>query len=244
MPTSGSPAFLAICGLALLPGLLWLWYFWARDEFEPEPLALVARLFLAGAGAFAVAWGLERFAETILEGGGQWGTLHPLGYAALRAFGVVAPIEECIKALVVLLFAYPHEEFDEPMDGVVYASSAALGFATVENVSYVLAFDGATLVVRAAFCCFLHAGCSGLVGYYLGRAKFAPAHCRVRTALRGLFLAWFLHGAYDFFVFSGWYAALFLIVVLLWGVKVFLDQGISDALRRSPFRPSPPPSAD
>lgn len=244
MPASGSPAFLAICGLALLPGLLWLWYFWARDEYEPEPLALVARLFVAGAGAFAFAWGLERLAQTALENWTLPQTLHPLGYAALRAFGVVAPTEEGLKALVVLLFAYPNEEFDEPMDGVVYASSAALGFATVENVSYVLAFDGATLVVRAAFCCFLHAGCSGLVGYYLGRAKFAPPHLRVRTALRGLVLAWFLHGTYDFFVFSGWYAALFVIVALLWGVKAFLDQGITDALRRSPFRPSSPPRAD
>jgi protease PrsW len=239
LPASGSPAFFALCGLALLPGLLWLWYFWARDEFEPEPLALVARLFLAGAGAFVFAWGLEQLAQSALEGAGIKALVHPLGYAALWAYGVIAPIEEVLKALVVLLFAYPNAEFDEPMDGVVYASSAALGFATVENISYVLAFDGATLVIRAGFCCFLHAGCSGLVGYYLGRAKFAPAHLRIGTAIRGLVLAWFLHGTYDFFVFSGWYAALFLIVVLLWGVKLFLDQGISDALRRSPFRPPP-----
>ena len=96
----------------------------------------------------------------------------------------------------------------------------------------------AFLVVRRLSSCFLHAGCSGLAGYYLGRAKFAEDG-RFLWCLQGLVMAWLLHGLYDFFVFSELYMALILIIILLWLVKEFLDSRIDDALERSPFKDDP-----
>ena len=49
----------------------------------------------------------------------------------------------------------------------------------------------------------LHATASGLMGYYVGRAKFA-ASAQVERALinKGLRIAIFIHGAYNFLLFA------------------------------------------
>ena len=42
-----------------------------------------------------------------------------------------------MKYLVLRWYNYPHDEFDEPYDGIMYAVAASLGFAAIENVMYV-----------------------------------------------------------------------------------------------------------
>ena len=223
--------------LALLPGLLWLRHYYLRDIFEPEPKILVARLFGLGALGFGAAYLLQ---STIYHlDGSSYDLLQGKDFlpAALRAFLVVASSEEFIKLLIVYVFIFKNPEFDEPMDGVVYSIACALGFSTVENANYMYTYDS-FLVVRMLFSCFLHAGCSGLAGYYLGRAKFSDEG-KWKWVIQGLLLAWLLHGLYDFFVFSELYMALILIIILLWMVKEFLDSRIDDALERSPFKDDP-----
>jgi len=224
--------------LALLPGLLWLRHYYLKDVFEPEPKALVARMFALGAVAFVAAYAIQ---VAMLRAAASYGfplTAAGTVPAAVRAFGVVSLSEECIKLFFVWWFVFGHAEFDEPMDGVVYAISCALGFATIENASYMYTYESSTiLMVRMVFSCFLHAGCSGLAGYHLGRAKFDRGRALGHVTI-GLSAAWFLHGLYDFFVFSRWFHALFLIIGLLWLVKLFLDSRIEDALERSPFKPA------
>ena len=39
---------MVILALALGPGVFWAWYFYHRDKFEPEPAALVIKIFLLG----------------------------------------------------------------------------------------------------------------------------------------------------------------------------------------------------
>ena len=42
--------------VALGPALFWLWYFYNKDLYEPEPIALVLKLFLLGAVISAPIW--------------------------------------------------------------------------------------------------------------------------------------------------------------------------------------------
>ena len=66
-------------------------------------------------------------------------------------------------------------EFDERVDGVIYGAAAGLGFATMLNFRYVLENGGVDLGVGAiavAVTALAHASYSGVMGYYLGRAKF------------------------------------------------------------------------
>ena len=112
---------LLILAVALGPCLFWLWFFIRRDRLEPEPQALVARLFFLGCASVVPAALLEA----------------PIP-APLDAILGAPVIEELTKLLVVYLFIYRHVEFDEPMDGITYGVSCALGFATAENLFYVL----------------------------------------------------------------------------------------------------------
>jgi len=45
--------------------------------------------------------------------------------------------EESLKFLVLYFYIRPKTAFNEPMDAIVYGTIASLGFATLENLSYV-----------------------------------------------------------------------------------------------------------
>ncbi len=211
-------------------------HFYLQDVFEPEPKILVAKMFGFGVLAFLLSFAVQKFIMNLALIRGILELFTFTESNLFRAFLVIALSEEFVKLLVFCLVMYGHTEFDEPMDGIVYSISCALGFATAENVAYMFTYSSTILAVRMIFSCFLHAGCSGLSGYYIGLAKFAPEQKGTSYFSKGLFLAWFLHGFYDFIVFSRYFNALLLIVVLLWAAKVFLDSKIKDALERSPFK--------
>lgn len=107
------PAFFYI-----LP-LLWL------DRYDPEPPWLLA---------FAFAWGalvavVVSFIVNTLIGG---------LFGQFAGAVISAPIfEEGSKGIgLVLLLFFMRKEFDDILDGIIYAGTIALGFATVENVLY------------------------------------------------------------------------------------------------------------
>jgi len=221
---------LVILALALGPGVFWAWYFYRRDKLNPEPATLIVKLFLLGV--------LVTFPVAFVEGFfGLFITL-PLIMGV-----VIAPIvEEYGKFWVVRRFAYPHPEFDEPMDGIVYAAAAALGLASLENVLYVFAayvtspsLALGTIVVRAIFSVPGHALFSGVWGYALGRAKFAPAEERSRIVLQGLVLGMVLHGIFNFLLISAeivTYALAVFVLVLIPGLWLLANRNIKQALER------------
>lgn len=217
---------------ALAPGAALLMFFYLKDRYEPEPKRLVLYVFMAGAAVFLPVVLVEeafwRLEPRLLA------SLHPL-YVAL----VVAAVpEETMKALAVRLTGYRWAEFDEPMDGVVYAVAASLGFATVENFFYVLEHGWATAAARAALAVPGHALFGVAMGYYLGRAKFARQG-------RELAVCWFLslglpvvlHAAYDVLILSANPWAMGLAVpfsISLWWWSLSRVRVLEAA---SPFRP-------
>ena len=220
---------LVILALALGPGVFWTWYFYRRDRFEPEPAALVVKIFLLGA--------LVTLPVAFIEG------LFGLFIASPLVMGViVAPIiEECGKFQVVRRFAYRNIEFDEPMDGIVYAASAGLGLASLENVLYVFtaymtspSLAAGTIIARAIFSVPGHALFSSVWGYALGRAKFMAAEHRGAVVIRGLILGMVLHGIFNLLLFSAEvvaYAMVIFILVLIPGLWILVDRNIRSALR-------------
>jgi protease PrsW len=151
---------------------------------------------------------------------------------------VLAAVCEELPKWIAFLLIYRWNEFDEPLDGVVYGVALALGFATVENVLCV-ARDGLGVgVLRAVFAVPAHALFGAVMGFYFGRAKFGGAHDD-RRALLGVALAAAiaLHGAYDFILqaLRGWfmYAAVAAGSFALW---VFVLRRVHTALAASPFK--------
>ncbi len=198
-------------GLAALPAAVLLAWFRRQDRARPEPVGLLGRSVLYGFLATVPAAVLE----VVLMRFGPRG----VGFLswAYDAFLVAGLVEEGVKYFFVKRYLYRRPEFDERMDGIVYAACVSLGFAFAENVLY--GYNNSTVLLLRAFTAVpMHAAVSGILGYWVGRAKVEGrrsgsagigegADVRpVPAASRGLWEAAALHGAYDFFLFtrSGW----------------------------------------
>ena len=120
--------------------------------------------------------------------------------------------EEISKYYFLRRFAFRYKEFDEPYDGIMYMLMIGMGFASVENLMYVLGQetfqDGLQVAkMRAWTAVPAHATFAVLMGYFAGLAKFNRAN-RARLLITGLLLAIAFHGAYDFFLMQQSYPPL------------------------------------
>lgn len=178
--------------LGFVPSLLWLLYFHRRGSGRPRSFPVVVRVFVYGCAStiptFVVGQitGASIIKETLLE-------------SAIASFCLIAPSEEFFKLLAVWLAVYRSPDFREPVDGLVYAATAALGFAAVENVVYMGVMGPKIIVSRALFATPAHVLFSCMWGYSLGRARFVRKGEFV-TILKGFALATGFHGAYNFLV--------------------------------------------
>lgn len=211
---------LELLGLALAPVLFILTYVYLRDEYEREPLKyLLITFFLGIATAFPVIWLSPYLQDLTGVHTGATGVMDLIVYA----FVVVAFLEEGMKYLVLRWYNYPHQEFDEPYDGIMYGVAVSLGFAAIENAFYVLnAGDGAIEVglMRMFTAVPAHATFGVMMGYFVGKAKFLYGRgYPYLERMKGLFTAIFFHGWYDYFLFL-WegYLAMFAFVALLVGL--------------------------
>ncbi len=123
--------------------------------------------------------------------------------ATFKAYIVAAAIEEACKIMVVYWVVWRRPEFDERMDGIVYASRAGLGFALVENVFYLLQQDTLggqlqTWILRAVLAVPGHAMWTGMIGAMAARRRFDG---RGLGLIGGYLLAVAFHGTYDLIAF-------------------------------------------
>jgi RsiW-degrading membrane proteinase PrsW (M82 family) len=180
--------------LALVPAILWLAIFYAQDVREPEPKRLVLIVFLLGA---LLAQGVGNLVVEDVFRVSQWMAAGPL-YHILAAILVVGFTEPFLVYIAVRYSVYGSAEFDERIDGIIYGTAAALGYATVLNVGFVVRSGGLDLVsgvVRIAVTALALASFGGLVGYFLGRCKFEdeplwwmPFGLALAAILDGLFI--------------------------------------------------------
>ena len=182
--------------LAVVPALLWMAFFYAQDVREPEPKQLVLGIFILGA-LLARAVGVPLIEEVFRAP--EWlasGTL----YHILGSILVVGFVQQFLIYAAVRYSVYNAAEFDERVDGIIYATAAALGYATMVNVQYVVQSGGVDLisgVIRVAVTAMALASFGGLMGYFLGRCKFEDEPVWWMPA--GLILAAVLDGLFTYF---------------------------------------------
>ncbi|WP_027408607.1 glutamic-type intramembrane protease PrsW [Anoxybacteroides tepidamans] len=195
----------AIISAGIAPGVALLSYFYLRDEYETEPLSLVLRTFLFGAVLVFPIMFIQHVLQ--LEGivTAKWA----------EAFFSSGLLEEFVKWFVVYFFIFDHREFDEPYDGIVYSASVSLGFATVENILYLLANGVEFAVTRAILPVSSHALFAVMMGFYLGKAKFQGR--KHLYLLLSFLLPFLLHGTYDLILFTqekwGYYMVPFMLAL-------------------------------
>ncbi len=186
----------------LLPVLFWAGYHYHKDRHLPEPVSHLLLAFVLGAGSFYLGMFMYRalglvnlrfdaylLAETNLPG---------LFAYAILAIGV---IEEFAKMIPFLLIVIHLKEFNEPVDGIIYASFIALGFAAVENIQYLKFATGLEAWARGFAGPVIHIVFASIWGYYIGRACLCRRYL-LGTIIAALAITAILHGIYDFVVIA------------------------------------------
>jgi hypothetical protein len=108
-------------------------------------------------------------------------------------------IEEILKALI-LIYLVRRPKFTYFVDGAIYGFAIGIGFAIVENYSYVFGNPGAALGVatsRVLSTNLIHATASAMMGITFGLARFERSFARAITLLAGLLLAMIVHVAFN-----------------------------------------------
>jgi protease PrsW len=209
------------------------------DRYEAEPLWMLATAFFWGAL-------ISTFFAFLLNTTSQEIVRQLTNASAGEAFGAVisAPIvEEVGKAFILFIFFFwKKDEFDGVVDGIVYASMSALGFAMTENILYygraAAGSDevglGGIVIIRGFFAPFSHPLFTSLTGIGLGLARQSNnLAIKVLTPVVGLLMAIFMHSIWNgSAVFGG--GVLFLLTYILVMIPAFIIilVVISVALRR------------
>jgi RsiW-degrading membrane proteinase PrsW (M82 family) len=208
-----------------LPVLFWAVYHYHKDRHLPEPVGHLLLTFVLGMLAVALS-------TAMYEALGLLGLRHDAGYLAdttsigLFAYSLFAigPIEEIAKLAPFLLIVIRFKEFDEPLDGIIYASFIGLGYAAVENWQYLDYLTPAEAFARGFASPVIHILFASIWGHWIGQAHLNKRSI-AKAALAGLAIAAGLHGLYDYLALlnprnSLLFAALMIATLWLWRLRL------------------------
>lgn len=213
---SSQTLFYALLG-GILPALLWLWFWLKEDKARPEPRGVILRTFLAGMAAVPLVVPFEKIGSAYLGGGPATIVLW-------------AAIEEVFKYGAATFAALRSRFMDEPIDGVIYLITAALGFSALENALFLsgplgngeflrgfitgdLRFVGATL---------LHTVSSAAIGGSIALSFYKHRRIKLEYHVAGVVLAILLHAIFNFLILQRTDGNFFFVFGFVWTVVLAL----------------------
>ena len=184
--------------LAILPSGVLIYRVLKLDKVEEEPPGLLLKVFLLGALSCIPAAILETVGETVIANIARDELMYAFGM-----FMLVVPFSEEGVKYLAMRSVHKRPEFNYTLDGIVYGVMASLGFATLENVLYVVGlFDVGVAFARAILSVPLHCVCGVFMGYYYGMAHRYKALGQDSSATANrvfaLVVPALIHGLYDF----------------------------------------------
>ena len=191
--------------LTIVPSILILLYFFLSDRFR-EPKGSIALVFFLGVLICLPAGILNDLSYDFFYDG--------LKYSENLTNSFLGPAwaEELLKFSILYLIVLKRNEFNEPMDGLVYGVVVSLGFATYENYTYVYewaeqiakdeGYDFAELsylvaLGRSYSAIPMHGLNGAVMGYYFGMYVFTA---NKSFLVLSLVLPYLFHGLYNFLV--------------------------------------------
>lgn len=208
-----------------VPVLFWAAYHYHKDRHLPEPVAYLLLTF--SLGMLAVGLSMALYAGLGLIGlrfdASDLAATRPMGLI-VYAMLAIGPIEEISKLIPFLLIVLRFKAFDEPLDGIIYASFIGLGYAAVENWQYLGYLTPLEAVARGFASPVVHMLFASIWGHWIGQA-YLNDRSIAKAAIASLALAAGLHGLYDFIVIlnprnSLPIAALMIVAVWLWRLRL------------------------
>lgn len=199
----------------LLPSFIWLYFLLKEDASHPEPRALIALTFIAGMVAVPLALPLEQYAKAHLNGD-------------LSVITAWALVEEVLKYAMAAALTLWRRAVDEAPDYVIYMITIALGFASAENMLFLVAplsdgdFTAGFLTgnVRFLGSTLLHVVASAAIGFALAFSAKYRGGGRIAVAALGLILATVLHTAFNMFIINQGASTALAAFFLVWIVAV------------------------
>lgn len=183
--------YLFLIGISVAPAALLMFYVYHQDKYQKEPVKSLLKAFCAGMLSVVFTLAIVSIIEYSL------GLIPYLNETVFYDSFITAGIpEELCKFLVFMIFIWHDKNFDEYFDGIVYASFISLGFATVENLMYVLPGGLGVGVMRALLSIPGHFLFGVIMGYFLSLAKFSKGK-RGLFIFLGLLIAMAAHGMFD-----------------------------------------------
>ena len=188
-----NPVILVI--LAILPGVLISLFFYKKDRTKSISRKLLILCLLFGVASFLLSAGvsviLQKYSK--LEEGN-------LVHQMIRAVVFVGFVEEGFKFIFLRGILFNNSNFNKPFDGIVFSGLIGMGFATSENLVYVLNSHAAVAIVRMFTAFPAHAIFAIIMGFFIGEAKMFRTSSGLYSFL-GLFFATIAHGYYDYYLF-------------------------------------------
>jgi RsiW-degrading membrane proteinase PrsW (M82 family) len=218
--------------LAIPAGFVYMTIPRLLDRYDPEPFYALWACVLWGGIA---ACGFSVAVNSIL--GAVAAQAFGAGAGKLVAAVVSAPLfEEFFKGLGVLgVFYFLRREFDGVVDGIVYATFVALGFATVENIVYYADAAQQTeewslagvFVLRGILSPWVHPTFTSMTGIGFGLARESnKPWLRVLGPIAGYGVAVFMHFVWNGSASLGMIApelgAIWVLLLFPWAVFLFL----------------------
>ena len=206
---------------AIAPAVVLVYYIYKKDKLKQEPPKELLKAFGLGVLSVFVSLGISLPLKYL---GFYTNEPHAFWEGVCAAFCGAAIPEEIAKFLMFWLVVRKNRWFDEKMDGVVYASCVALGFAALENILYLASnFDAwvSVGIARALLSVPGHFFFGILMGYYYSLVRFSvsPSMKNKCMVLLAPILA---HGIYNSLLFTMDIVpslSLVLMVVFLYGVN-------------------------
>ena len=240
--------YLIAIPLALVPSLIWLFYYLKKDV-HPEPNQLIIKVFVWGMiatilTAIAILIYARVEESLVAQGLSILNYLPHIFTVSLFVIFFNAFWEEALKYLVVRFSILKNPEFDEPVDAMEYMIISALAFAAVENILIATSYSDLKnlyiiLFVRFLGATLIHVLSSATLGFFLAKAIFWKKN-RQRFPLRagivmlGLLIATSLHAVFNFLIIESsksqkeGYIYLYLVAAFL----IFLSFVVTRGLRK------------
>lgn len=207
----------------IAPAIFWFGYLYFKDRVQPEPFRTTGITYILG--IFSAILAIQVFKVLPLVG-------IPEDPSALietdrlrfmfYSIGITGFIEEFCKFLPFFIVVLRFKFFDEEIDGIIYASIIALGFASYENSRYLIYLDGWELFGRAFASPLTHTIFSSIWGYTVGLA-WLETRAVVKASVLGVGLAALFHGSFNILTTTPALrigASLLILTVWIWRIRL------------------------
>ena len=183
--------------IAVLPAAILIAFVYWKDKYEKEPVKWVWKGFwygiLSALASFTISMpflSLGLYPEQIVTVGDSLRTAF---------FGAAIP-EEAAKLFLLWLLLRKNPFFDEYVDGIVYAVCIGMGFAALENITYMLGNYDEWMsigIMRGVISVPAHFFFAVAMGYFYSLAQFGDSARRITCWCLAFAVPVLFHGAFD-----------------------------------------------